>query len=49
MVVWGFLPNNVTQKPASQFLYNSLAVLVGHSQTQKSFQIIPIAFHYTVK
>jgi len=26
MVVWGFLHNNITQKPASDFLYNSLAV-----------------------
>ena len=32
MEVWDFLPNNITQAPASHFLYSSLAALVRHSQ-----------------
>ena len=39
MVVYGFLHNNITQKPASHFLYNSLAVLVRHSQAQNVFRL----------
>ena len=30
--VWGFLPKYITQKPASQLFYNSLSLLVRHSQ-----------------
>ena len=33
--VWGSQPKNIIQKPASQFLFDSLAVLVRHSQAQK--------------
>ena len=39
--VWGFHPNNITQKPASHFLFNNMAVLVRHSQAQKCLQINP--------
>jgi len=39
MVAWGFLPNNITQKPASHFPCNSLAVLVRHIQAQKCLPI----------
>jgi len=39
--VWGFQPVNITQKPASHFLFNRLAVLVRHSQAQKYLQINP--------
>ena len=38
MQFWAFLPKNTTLKPASNFLHNSLAVLVRHSQAQKSLQ-----------
>jgi len=48
MVVWGFLPNNITQKPASRVLFDSLAVLVRHSQAQKCFQINPKPFQQVV-
>jgi len=34
MVIWGFLPNNITQKPC--FLYNSLAALVGIAKLKMS-------------
>jgi len=44
MKVWGFLPKTITQKPASHFLYNSLAVLVRHRQAQKCLQINPKPF-----
>ena len=44
MVVWGFLLNNITQKPALQFLQNNLAVLVRHSQAQNCLQISPNPF-----
>ena len=41
MVVWAFLSNNIAQKTASTFLYNSLVllvVLVRHSQAHKCLQ-----------
>ena len=37
--VWGFQSINIAQKPASNFLFNSLAALVRHSQAQKCLQI----------
>ena len=36
MVVWGVLPNNITPKPASQFLYNSLAGIAKPSPKMSS-------------
>jgi len=39
MEVWSFLPKRITQKPASHFHYNSLAVLVRHNQAQKCLHI----------
>ena len=39
MEVWGFQPKYITKKPAAHFLFNSLAVLVSHSQAQKCLQI----------
>ena len=46
--VWGFLPNNITQKPASHFLYKSLSILVMHSQAlqinPKPFQQVAMKF-----
>ena len=42
--VLGFLAQNVTLKPASNFLHNSLAVLVRHSHAQKCLQSDPKAF-----
>jgi len=41
MKVWGFHPKNITKKPASYFLFNSLAILVRHSQAKKCLQINP--------
>ena len=44
MQFWAFLPKNITLKPASNFLHNSLAVLVTHSQAQKCLQSDPKPF-----
>ena len=45
MVVSVFLPNNITQNPASHFLYNSLAALV----SPKCLQINPKPFQNIMK
>ena len=37
MEAWGFRPINFTLKSALNFLFNSLAVLVRHSQTKNVF------------
>ena len=34
----GFLANNITLKPSSQYHYGTLAVLFRHNQAQKCFQ-----------
>ena len=44
MEVWDFEPKNITQKPVSHFLFNSLAALVRHSQAQKCLKINPKPF-----
>ena len=44
MQFWAFLSKNVTLKPASHFLHNSLAILVRHSQAQKCLQSDPKPF-----
>jgi len=48
MEVWGFQPKNIIRKPASHFLFNSLAVLVRYSQAQKCLQINPKPFQQVV-
>ena len=48
MEVWSFQPKNITQKPTSRFLFNSLAALIRHSQAQKCLQINPKPFQQVV-
>ena len=46
MEVSGFVPNDIPQNPASHFLFNSLAVLVRHNQSQKCLQIDPTSCEF---
>ena len=46
--VLSFLAKNITLKPASNFLHNSLAVLVRHSQAQKCLQSDPLTSFYGI-
>ena len=41
MIVWGFWPEIITQKPALYLLSDTLGVLVRLSQAQKCLQINP--------
>jgi len=49
MEVWDFQPINITQNPASHFLFNSLAVLVTLSQAQTCLQFSPKPFQQFMK
>ena len=44
MKVWGFQPKNISQKPASHFLFNSLIALVRHSKAKICLQIVAMKF-----
>jgi len=51
MEVWGFLSKNITTKPASYFIYNSLAALVlGIAKLKISAEVceIKLAWHSVV-
>ena len=48
MKVWGFQLINITQKPDTHFLFNSLTVLVRHSGARKCLQINPKLFQQVV-
>jgi len=49
MEIWGFQSKNITQKPASHFLFNCLAALVRHSQAQKMSSDQPKPFQQILK
>ena len=44
MQFWVFLSKNITLKPASNFLHNSLAALITHSQVKKCLLTDPKPF-----